>query len=70
MNRTRAQRRLRRKGYTWEMGFLSSKTLWGKQPWIISGGNVSWRIARHNLFPGEVIRPIAAHCLHNGRKPR
>lgn len=69
---TRAQRRYRRQGYTFEIatwGVWSRHLKKGSPIFIMKGRDYSWRYFRKGLMPGEVIRPIAATYLHNGRKP-
>jgi hypothetical protein len=71
--RTRAQRRYRRKGYTYEIAYL-------REPFdrnryhkvlilIVKGHRTSWRENREHLMEGEFVRPIAVTYLNNGRKP-
>lgn len=72
MNRTRAQRRYRRKGYTWEIASLAPNPYTPKLIVIQKSGPWGWRSYRPYLldFLDEQIRPIAVQYIHNGRKPR
>ena len=70
MNRTRAQRRLRKQGYTYEVALLKEPFPWVVKVIVISKGHrSSWREHRRYLFEGEVIRPIAHTYIHKGGKP-
>ena len=70
MNRTRAQRRYRKKGYTHEIAYL-------KEPFptryfkglIYLVSPQRHKTHRPYLLPGEVIRPVAVSYIHNGGKP-
>lgn len=66
--RTRAQRRLRGKGFTYETTYLKDD-LAPKIIHISKGHRSSWRSYRPYLQEGEVIRPIAVTYIHKGRKP-
>jgi hypothetical protein len=71
--RSRCQRRLRRKGYTWEVTTL--RPLWPSQrhPKLIvihKPGGWGWRSYRDYLLDDEVIRPVGTYYIHNGKKPR
>ena len=68
MNRTKAQRRWIRKGYTHETGWLSGRG----EPWnfILVLRPESAAYFRKNLLPDEFVRQIAPRFIHNGRKPR
>jgi len=73
MNRTKAQSKLRKRGYTYEIAYLSEpfKGRYAKMLiLIVKGHRTSWRENREFLNHGEVIRPIATTYLHNGRKPK
>ena len=69
--RTRAQRRYRRQGFTFELTELRNP--FKRRPktiHILKGSSSSWRWWRDNSWNAdEVIRPIAKHYIHNGRKP-
>jgi hypothetical protein len=72
VNRTRAQRRYRRKGYTWEIAPLRNPSPSTPKLVVIhKPGQWGWRSYRPYLldFMGEVIRPVAKHYIHNGGKP-
>lgn len=71
MSRTRAQRRFRKQGYTYEKAFLKEPTMFpgDKVIFVSKGHRTSWREARDYLFPGEVIRPVAHTYIHKGGKP-
>lgn len=69
MKRTRAQRRLRRKGYTYEVTYLKEPFLLTKLILIVKGHRSSWREHRPYLLDGEVIRPVGTTYIHNGKKP-
>jgi len=62
MNRTRAQRRYVRMGYTHETATLDRGTFFLIQP------HESWRECR-DRWDGLHVRPVAKHHIHNGRKP-
>ena len=79
MNRTRCQRRLRRKGYTHEITTL--KNPWTRIPKLIlivkahtahDGTAFTPKHCRRDqgLSEGDVLRPVGKHYIHNGRKPR
>ena len=73
MNRTKAQSKLRKRGYTYEIAYLSEpfKGRYAKMLiLIVKGHRTSWRENRNHLMAGEVIRPVATTYLHNGRKPK
>lgn len=69
--RSRCQRKLRRKGYTYEV--TSLRKLWeGKTPkLILILDHGSWRWwRRHPTLPGDVVRPVGTYYINNGKKPR
>ena len=68
MNRTRAQRRWRRKGITGEAAYWSGP---GK-PWnfILVLRPESQAYFRKHQIEDDWIRPICPQFIHNGRKPR
>lgn len=82
MNRTRAQRRLRRKGYTHETTMLRPGRLeesLGIPKLILifesgrqhnGGPDTPRKIWRDYLLPGDVVRPVGKHYIHNGKVPR
>lgn len=70
--RTRAQRRFRRMGYTWEISTLTPCAYAPKVILIQGTGPWGWRSYRDHLidYLGEQVRPIAVSYIHNGRKPK
>jgi hypothetical protein len=71
--RTKAQRRYRKQGYTWEIAPLRNPFRHTPKTIVIhKSGPYGWRSYRPHLldFLGETIRPICKHYIHNGRKPR
>jgi hypothetical protein len=70
MNRTRAQRREHKRGYTHEVVFLkNSLQLPGGRKPIYLCSPQQHKSYRPHLLPGEVIRPVATTYIHKGRKP-
>lgn len=68
MNRTRAQRRWIRKGYTHEVAYWSGHD----KSWnfiLVTRADVAAHFRRHPL-PDDWVRPVSPQFLHNGRKPR
>ena len=75
MNRTRAQSKLRRKGYTHEITYLREpfpprKFIFIQKSHSSHDGPLTPRkVWRKHLLPGEIVRPIAKHYIHNGKRP-
>jgi hypothetical protein len=71
MNRTRAQQRYRRQGYTFEISQLRNPLMRSPKTILIrKGASDSWREwRRYCAAMGETIRPICKHYIHNGGKP-
>lgn len=69
--RTRAQRRYRRRGYTWEVATLRPTSRHSPKLVVIHKASTSWRSYRPylNEWLGEFIRPICKHYIHKGGKP-
>jgi hypothetical protein len=69
--RTRAQRRYRRAGYTWEIATLQPVSQHGPRLIVIHKASSSWREYRPYLldFIHEVIRPICKQYIYKGGKP-
>ena len=70
--RTKAQRRYRRQGYTWEIAPLRNPFKYNPKLVVIhKPGPYGWRSYRAHLLGiyDEVIRPIAKHYIHKGKKP-
>jgi hypothetical protein len=81
VKRTRAQQRLRRKGYTHESAPLRQDPLQERLgiPKVIfifksgsqhnGGPDTPRKIWRDYQLPGDVVRPVAKHYIHKGGKP-
>jgi len=70
--RTKAQRRYRKQGYTWEIAPLRNPFQHTPKTIVIhKSGPWGWRSYRPHLldFLGETIRPICKHYIHKGGKP-
>lgn len=68
MNRTRAQRRHARKGYTHEAAYWSGR---GKSwNFILLLRPETAAYFRKHQIEDDWIRPVCPQFIHNGRKPR
>jgi len=74
MNRTRAQRRLRKQGYTHEQTHLGPSWIpgWTTGPKLIYLRNATMgrKALRETTLAGDVLRPVGKHYIHNGKTPR
>jgi hypothetical protein len=80
-NRTRCQRRLRRRGFDLEITRLRSdpveerlripKLIFITQSWTVHNGgpDTPRHYRRQHLLPGEIIREAGKFYIHKGGKP-
>ena len=71
MNRTKAQRRWRRKGYPYEMIEMVTSVPGEPRLSYLLASWENWRAQRaFGRLIGMPVRPVCKQFIHNGRKPR